>query len=108
MPKFLGYLERNAHDNTAGAGVHILGATHTYVDLSVFQIVEGLRYAFPRAMKAIEPKTPGLIAIHDRVAERPRIQSYVASGRRIAFNENGIFRRYPELDLVPSWAVATP
>jgi glutathione S-transferase len=107
LPKFLGYLERNVQDNSSGAGAHLLGAEHCYVDLSVYQIVEGLRYAFPTAMKAMEPKVPGLVTVHNRVAERPRIKAYVASGRRIAFNENGIFRRYPELDLVPSWASAT-
>ena len=71
----------------------------TYVDLSLFQIVEGLRYAFPKRMKAFEQEIPGLIELHDRVAERPNIKAYLASERRIAFNEEGIFRRYKELDV---------
>ena len=70
----------------------------SYVDLSMFQIIAGLRYAFPRAMAAFAPRIPTLIALHDRVAERPRIAAYLASDRRIPFNEDGIFRRYPELD----------
>ena len=71
----------------------------TYVDLSLFQIVEGLRYAFPKRMKAFERQIPGLVDLHDRVASRPNIKAYLASDRRIAFNEDGIFRHYKELDL---------
>ena len=70
----------------------------TYLDLSLFQVVEGLRYAFPKRMRRFERKMPGLIGLHDRVAARPNIRAYLASERRIAFNEDGIFRRYKELD----------
>ncbi|MGH7881049.1 MAG: glutathione S-transferase family protein, partial [Candidatus Binataceae bacterium] len=70
----------------------------SYVDLSLFQLIEGLRYAFPNAMTRIERKVPAVLAVHDRVAGRPRIKAYMLSPRRIAFNEMGIFRRYPELD----------
>jgi glutathione S-transferase len=68
---------------------------------SSFQLVEGLRYAFPRAMAHAEPSVPGLVALRDRVAALPNIAAYLASPRRIAFNENGIFRRYPALDADP-------
>ena len=61
-------------------------------------MIEGLRYAFPKAMARIERKVPGVVGVHDRVAIRPRIKAYLASPRRIAFNESGIFRHYPELD----------
>ena len=71
----------------------------TYVDLSLFQIVEGLRYAFPKRMKAFEREIPGLVDLHDRVAARPNIKAYLASDRRIAFNEDGIFRHYKALDI---------
>jgi len=64
----------------------------------LFQIVEGLRYAFPKRMKAFESKIQGLVALHDRVAARPNIKAYIESGRRISFNEQGIFRHYKELD----------
>ena len=74
------------------------GAGSAYVDLSLFQVVAGLRYAFPKRMKRLEKKIPRLVALHDRVAARPRIAAYLASERRIAFNEWGIFRRYKELD----------
>ena len=95
-PKYLGYLEGVA--KVAG-GPYVTGRRLTYVDLSVFQLIAGLRYAFPQAMKGIGKKTPRLVAIHDRVSARPNIAAYLASPRRIAFNENGIFRRYPELDV---------
>jgi glutathione S-transferase len=96
-PKYLGYFERVLAQNPAG-DKHLVGARLTYPDLSLFQIVEGLRYAFPRAMARLEKKHKRVIALHDRVAARPRLAAYLASERRIDFNEQGIFRRYPELD----------
>jgi len=96
-PKYLGYFERVLERNTAGPG-HLVGAELTYPDLSLFQLVAGLRYAFPRATARLEPKHPRVVALHDRVAARPRIAAYLASNRRIPFNEHGIFRHYPELD----------
>jgi glutathione S-transferase len=68
------------------------------MDLSLFQLIEGLRYAFPNAMRRMEKKAPRVIAVHDRVLDRAGVQKYLASSRRIAFNEMGIFRHYPELD----------
>ena len=96
VPKYLGYFEGLSKSN---GGAYVTGRRLTYVDLSLFQIVEGLRYAFPRRMKAFEREIPGLIELHDRVAVRPNIKAYLASDRRIAFNEDGIFRRYKALDL---------
>jgi len=95
VPKFLGYFETVL---ARSGGNYLLGRKLTYVDLSLFQIVEGLRYAFPKRMKAFEKKIPGLVELHDRVAARPNIKTYLASDRRIAFNEEGIFRRYKALD----------
>jgi glutathione S-transferase len=96
VPKYLGYFERLLQGN---GGSYVTGRRITYVDLSLFQIVEGLRYAFPKRMKAFERTIPGLIELHDRVAARPNIKAYLASDRRIAFNEDGIFRRYKALDI---------
>ena len=96
-PKYLGYFDRVLERNPAGPA-HLVGAELTYPDLSLFQIVAGTRYAFPRAMARLEPKYPRVVALHDRVAALPRIAAYLASDRRIPFNEHGIFRRYPELD----------
>ena len=94
-PKYLGYFETVLKKS---GGPYVLGAKLSYVDLSLFQLVEGLRYAFPKAAARIERKIPNVVAVHDRVAKRPRIKAYLASKRRLAFNEMGIFRRYPELD----------
>jgi glutathione S-transferase len=94
IPKFLAYFEAVLKDG----GRWIAGASWTYVDLSLFQLVEGLRYAFPRRMRAIAGKYPLTIALADRVAKLPELADYLASERRIAFNEDGIFRHYPELD----------
>jgi glutathione S-transferase len=95
VPKYLGYFERLLDDN---GGTYVTGRRLTYVDLSMFQLVDGLRYAFPKKMKTFERKIPGLVDLRDRVAARPNIKAYLASPRRIDFNEDGIFRRYKELD----------
>jgi len=96
VPKYLGYFDGLV---AANGGAFVTGRRVTYVDLSLFQIVEGLRYAFPRRMQVFEKKVPRLLELHDRIAERPNIKAYLASERRIPFNEDGIFRRYKALDL---------
>jgi glutathione S-transferase len=96
VPKCLGYFERVLKTN---GGRAIVGRRLSYVDLSLFQIIEGLRYAFPKRMKRFERKIPDLIALHDRVAKRPRIAAYLASPRRIPFSQWGIYRYFKELDV---------
>jgi len=95
LPKFLNYFEQVLERN--GSRV-LIGNSVSYVDLSLFQMIEGLRYAFPRAMTKQERKHRRVIALHDRVAARPRLAAYLASERRLPFNQQGIFRHYPELD----------
>jgi glutathione S-transferase len=95
--QFLGYFEEVLARNSAASG-YMIGRSLTYVDLSMFQLVAGLRYALPAMMTRLEPEIRGLSALHDRVAQRPGIVAYMESGRRIPFNEDGIFRHYPELD----------
>ncbi|HWX06924.1 MAG TPA: glutathione S-transferase family protein, partial [Bradyrhizobium sp.] len=51
VPKYLGYFERLLKSN---GGACVTGRRLTYVDLSMFQIVEGLRYAFPKRMSRFE------------------------------------------------------
>jgi glutathione S-transferase len=94
-PKYLGYFEKVLKKS---GGPFLAGRKVTYIDLSIFQLVQGLRYAFPHSMKGIEHEVPGLVGVRDKIAVRPRIKAYLASSRRIAFNEMGIFRHYPELD----------
>jgi glutathione S-transferase len=96
VPKYLGYFERLL---TGNGGAYVTGRRLTYVDLSLFQIVDGLRYAFPKRMSAFEGEIPGLVGLRDRVAARPNIKAYLESDRRIPFNDQGIFRRYRELDV---------
>jgi glutathione S-transferase len=93
-PKFFGYFDAILD----AGGPYLAGRRLTYADLSLFQIVAGLRYAFPRAMKRLERRHARVVALHDRVAARERIAAYLASPRRIPFNQMGIFRHYPELD----------
>jgi glutathione S-transferase len=96
LPRFLPYFERVLERN---GGQWLIGDGPSYADLSLFQLLEGLAYAFPRAFAKVTESTPLLLALRQRVASRPRIAAYLASDRRLAFNEDGIFRRYPELDL---------
>lgn len=97
LPKFLGYFERVLKSNPGGDRFAI-GKSPTTVDLSLFQVIAGLNYAFPRTMARAASDYPRLIALHRRVTERPRIAAYLASPRRIPFNDKGIFRHYAELD----------
>ena len=87
MPKFMGYFEALERPQET-----------TYLDLSLFQMVEGLRYAFPGWMQKNEKKYPQLVALHDRMRQRGNLAAYLASERRLAFNQDDLFRRYPELD----------
>lgn len=95
LPKFLGYFDRLLKKNRTG---WLTGRQRSYADLSLFQIVEGLRYAYPVAMRKLERKHPGLTELRDRVANRRNIAVYLKSERRIPFTREGIFRHYPELD----------
>jgi glutathione S-transferase len=93
IPKFLDYFERALDGND-----WLTGSQWTYADLSLFQMIGGLRYAFPRRMKAVEHEHPGLTRLAEAVAALPELQDYLHSDRRLAFNEDGILRHYPELD----------
>jgi glutathione S-transferase len=97
MPKYLGYFERILRGGgETGAG--LAGERLCYADLSLFQVVRGLQYAFPRRMRSLEAEIGAVLALAERVERRPRIASYLQSARRIAFNRQGVFRHYPELD----------
>ena len=98
IPKYLGYFERVLARNRGRRGV-LVGSRLTYADLSLFQVVDGLRYAFPRGMRRAEKQTPRVTALHDLVRELPQIAAYLASPRRMPRSESGLFRHYPELDV---------
>ena len=101
LPKFLQWFESVLQRNTrnpAGRMPHMVGSRLSYADLSVFQAVEGLRYALPKATRRSLKQTPLVVELHAGVATHRRVAAYLASDRRLPFNEQGIFRRYPELD----------
>jgi len=98
LPKYLDYFERVLRLNSERS-THLVGNELTYVDLSLFQVIEGARYAFPRTLAKITRRCPRIMALHDGVAARPRIAAYLASARRLPFSEQGIFRHYAELDV---------
>jgi len=99
MPKWLGYFERVLRTNSAGKGRALVGDALSYADLGLYHVVCGLDYAFPRALAALAPQVPRVMALHAAVAARPRVASYLDSPRRLPFNDHGLFRHYPELDL---------
>jgi glutathione S-transferase len=99
MPKYLQWFENIVVRNPAGSR-HLVGGKLSYADLSLFQLVEGLRYAFPKAAQQVLATTPAVVKLHARVASLPKVAAYLRSERRIPFNEQGIFRHYPELDLL--------
>ena len=98
LPRFLRWFEAVVSRNPAGSR-QLVGGKLSYADLSLFQLIEGLRYAFPKSTDRAMTETPLIAALHDRVAELPRVRAYLRSERRLPFNEQGIFRHYPELDL---------
>jgi glutathione S-transferase len=97
IPKYLIWFERILSRNPDGPA-QLVGRAVTYADLSLFQLVEGLAYAFPRRMNQVLAEFPRISALHRAIAERPHIRAYLASNRRQPFNEQGIFRHYSELD----------
>ena len=99
LPRFLDYFERVLELNPAGPE-YLAGGEHCYADLSLFQVIRGLQYAFPRTMNTHRARIPRTLTLVERVAARPGIQAYLQSDRRQPFNESGIFRHYPELDTV--------
>ena len=99
LPKFLQWFESIISRNPAGPR-HLVGGKLSYADLSLFQLIAGLRYAFPRASEQVLARTPGIVALHNRVASLPKVAAYLKSPRRIPFNQQGIFRQYPALDIL--------
>jgi glutathione S-transferase len=97
IPKYLGWFEAILRENAAGKG-HLVGMATSYADLSLFQLVTGLRYAFPQATARALRQCPQVDELVQAIGERPRLAAYLASPRRVPFNEDGIFRAYPELD----------
>ncbi len=95
LPKFLAYFEAAAKANP---GEWLIDHRWTYADTSLFQMVEGLRYMFPRRMAAVEGAYPNLLHIHALVADLPGVRAYLRSDRRLPFSEQGLFRHYPALD----------
>ena len=93
LPKFLGFFAR-----VLDGREHLLGNSLTYCDLSMFQLIEGLRFSFPGTMARLERDYRGLMALHDRIAARPNIAAYLKSPRRLPWNERGVFRHYPALE----------
>ena len=93
MPKFLGYFERVL----AARGAWLAGDRMSYADLSLFQLLEGLHFAFPKRFALLMAECPKLVALREAVATLPALRGYLSSARRQEFSE-GIFRHYPELD----------
>ena len=97
IPKYMNYFEKVLQNNPSHSG-WLIGDTMTYVDLSLFQVVQGLRYAFPKGFKKCEKRCLSVLSLNDKVSLDNKVSKYLSSDRRIAFNKSGVFRYYPELD----------
>jgi glutathione S-transferase len=97
IQKYFDWFETILARNRDG-DAHLVGNALSYADLSLFQVIEGLLYAFPKKTRAVLAETPRVARLRMTVAQRPRICAYLASDRRVKFDEQGIFRHYPELD----------
>ena len=77
IKKYLAWFERIIANNREG-GTHLAGNRLSYADLSLFQVVEGLLYAFPKSTGAVLDDCPRVAALREMVAQRPRIRAYLA------------------------------
>ncbi|KAM0264933.1 hypothetical protein ACHAQJ_000449 [Trichoderma viride] len=99
LPKFLGYVQRVLDGKRSGEGGWLYGGELTYVDLVLFQCLDGTKYAFPKAVEKFREggEYDGVFKLYDAVKERPNIKAYLESERRVAYAD-GIWRHYPELE----------
>ncbi|WFD46162.1 glutathione transferase [Malassezia furfur] len=96
IPKFATYFEAALAQNIRAANVRrMLGTTTSIADLVLFQVLEGLHFAFPRTMQQMTSSTPELGRFRSELASE--LDAYLHSTRRRAFSD-GLFRHYPELD----------
>jgi glutathione S-transferase len=94
MPKYLDWFEQTLERQGEWLG----GGRHwSYADLSLFQLIAGLSFAFPKRMARLARSHTLVMTLHQRVAALPELAGYLASDRRVGFGD-GIFRHYPELD----------
>ncbi|KAK4058824.1 hypothetical protein OIO90_000270 [Microbotryomycetes sp. JL221] len=94
IPKFLGNFENNIKKHTSG----FLNEKVSPADLALFHMVEGILFAFPERINQVKSEFPHVFKLRDTIKSSRRIQAYINSGRRIPFNNYGIFRHYTELD----------
>ncbi|WMT89625.1 glutathione S-transferase [Pelagibacterium sp. H642] len=97
IPKFLTWFARVLDRNPDGPQ-HLVGGAVSYVDLSLFHLMRGLQYAFPKAMGHVADQYAPVFALADSIEADPKLTAYLESDRRLPFNQDGIFRHYPELD----------
>lgn len=99
IPKFLGYFERLLMGNKEhGGGRYLVGCKLSFADTTVWQVLSGLEFAFPREIEARKQEYPTLFEkFYPSIREEKGIKEYLASNRRLPFGM-GVYRHYPELD----------
>ncbi|TKY90649.1 hypothetical protein EX895_000647 [Sporisorium graminicola] len=103
LPKFLQVFEAALRDNGADpdqkqlAATRLWGSKTTVADLTAFQVVDGLLFAFPNCMQNLKQagKFDQVFRLHDQIKDE--LKEYLQSERRLPYS-NGVFRHYPELD----------
>ncbi|GAA5987830.1 hypothetical protein JCM5350_003162 [Sporobolomyces pararoseus] len=96
VPKFFKYFEKLLEQGGEG-GEWLVGKEASCADLCLFQVIDGLKFAFPNLLSKQLPSHPKLAAHYDRVNSADRIRKYLESDRRQKYSL-GVFRHYEELD----------
>lgn len=99
IPKFLGYFERVLKGNEEqGKGKYLVGSKLSFADTTLWHVLSGLLFAFPKEMEARKAEFELLFGtFYNSVKEASGVKEYLASGKRKPFSM-GVFRHYPELD----------
>ncbi|GJJ07708.1 hypothetical protein Clacol_001913 [Clathrus columnatus] len=94
IPKFLTHFETVLQNNSSGV---LVGSTISTADLTLFQVLDGLHFAFPRRIGALRKsgEYTHVFQLYDRVKDE--LKDYFGSKRRREYSM-GLYRDYPELD----------
>jgi glutathione S-transferase len=85
-------------NESAGHGKHLVGEKLTFADTTVWHVLDGLQFAFPKEVEARKADYPLLFeTFFPSVKEQEHLRAYLASERRLPYSQ-GVFRHYAELD----------
>ena len=103
LPKFVGYFERVLKSEASKGGEWLYGGKLTYADLVLFHTVDGVSFAFPKALEKMKKsgEYDGVFNLIERIRSRDNIKKYLESDRRQKYSK-GIYRK-SSLIYIVSW-----